>query len=227
MTDQRMILTLALLGGTGNEGGGLGYRWARAGYNIIIGSRSAEKAQAAADAINARLGGEHVQGMLNLDAAQACDIAILTVPYAAHAPALESVKPALAGKVLVDVTVPLKPPKVSAVHIPPGGSAAQEAQAILGPEVRVVSAFQNVSHENLVEDHPVACDVLVSGDDKEAKQQVLRLVEAAGMVGWDAGPLQNSVVAEGLTSVLIGINKRYKMQGAGIRITGIDLPSSD
>lgn len=225
MTDKRLILTLALLGGTGNEGGGLGYRWARAGYNIIIGSRTAEKAEAAAKALNTRLGGEAVRGMLNPGAAAACDIAILTVPYAAHAAALASVKSQLAGKVLVDVTVPLQPPKVSAVHIPPGGSAAQEAQAILGPEVRVVSAFQNVSHENLVEDRPVACNVLVSGDDKDAKDQVLRLVEAAGMVGWDAGPLQNSIVAEGLTSVLIGINKRYKMKGAGIRITGIDLLS--
>ncbi|HSR47989.1 MAG TPA: NADPH-dependent F420 reductase, partial [Anaerolineales bacterium] len=211
MTDQRMILTLALLGGTGKEGGGLGYRWARAGYNIIIGSRAAEKAEAAAQALNERLGGEPVRGMLNPDAAAACDIAVLTVPYAAHASALESVKHHLTGKVLVDVTVPLQPPKVSAVHIPAGGSAAQEAQAILGPEVRVVSAFQNISHENLVEDSPVACDVLVSGDDKDAKDQVLRLVEAAGIVGWDAGPLQNSIVAEGLTSVLIGINKRYKM----------------
>lgn len=223
MSSERLILTLALLGGTGKEGGGLGYRWARAGYNVIIGSRTPEKAEAAAQALNERLGGETVRGMTNLEAAAACDIAVLTVPYAAHVPTLESVRSALAGKVLVDVTVPLKPPKVSAVFVPEAGSAAQEAQQVLGPEVRVVSAFQNVSHEHLAEDHPVACDVLVSGDDAEAKEQVLRLVEAAGMVGWDAGPLRNAVVAEGLTSVLIGINRRYKLLGAGIRITGIDV----
>jgi NADPH-dependent F420 reductase len=211
-----------LIGGTGKEGKGLAYRWARAGYNVIIGSRTKEKAEAAAQELNTRLGGEHVRGMLNPDAAWACDIAILTVPYEAHTATLESVRETLAGKVLVDVTVPVRPPKVSVVHVPAQGSAAQEAQALLGDQVRVVSAFQNVSHEDLVEDHPIACDVLVSGDDAEAKKQVLLLVEAAGMVGWDAGPLPNAVVAEGMASVLIGINRRYKMKGAGIRITGVD-----
>jgi NADPH-dependent F420 reductase len=202
---------------------GLGYRWARAGYNIIIGSRSPEKAEAAAREINERIGGEAVSGMVNGQAAEACDIAVLTVPYDAHAATLESVRQSLAGKILIDVTAPIRPPKTSAVHLPAKGSAAQEAQALLGDEVRVVSAFQNVSHEHLEQDHPVPCDVLVSGDDGEAKQQVLRLVEAAGMVGWDAGPLQNAVVAEGLTSVLLGINRRYKMKGAGIRITGVEI----
>jgi len=222
MAEQRLILTLGLIGGTGKEGKGLAYRWARAGYNVIIGSRTKEKAEAAAQELNQRLGGEPVRGMLNPDAAWACDIAILTVPYDAHTATLESVRETLAGKVLVDVTVPVRPPKVSVVHVPAQGSAAQEAQALLGDQVRVVSAFQNVSHEHLVEDHPIACDVLVSGDDAEAKKQVLLLVEAAGMVGWDAGPLPNAVVAEGMTSVLIGINRRYKMKGAGIRITGVD-----
>ena len=222
MPTDRIILTLGLIGGTGPEGNGLGYRWARAGYNVIIGSRSAEKAEAAARELNQRLGGEAVRGMVNTQAAQACDIAVLTVPYEAQAASLESVRQELAGKILIDVTVPIRPPKVSVVQLPAKGSAAQEAQAVLGEQVRVVSAFQNVSHEHLAEDHPVPCDVLVSGDDADAKQQVLRLVEAAGMVGWDAGPLQNAVVAEGLTSVLIGINRRYKMKGAGIRITGVE-----
>jgi NADPH-dependent F420 reductase len=222
MADQKIILTLAILGGTGKEGLGLAYRWARAGYNVIIGSRSVEKAAAAAQQVNGRLGTESVRGMENPEAASVCDIAVLTVPYAAHIPALESVKAQLAGKVLVDVTVPLKPPKVSEVFVPSAGSAAQEAQAALGSGVRVVSAFQNVSHEHLMEDHPVACDVLVTGDDGDAKDQVLRLVEAAGMVGWDAGPLKNAVVSEGLTAVLITINRRYKMKGAGIRVSGVE-----
>jgi len=222
MTEQRLILTLAVLGGTGKEGKALAYRWAKAGYNVIIGSRSQEKAKAAAQELNARLGSGQVRGMLNPEAASACDIAVLTVPYAAHAATLESVRAELAGKVLVDVTVPIQPPKVTVVHIPPGGSAAREAQSLLGEATRVVSAFQNVSHEHLEEDHPVPCDVLVSGDDREAKEQVLHLVQAAGMVGWDAGPLQNAIVAEGLTAVLLGINRRYKMKGAGMRITGLD-----
>ncbi|HLE22710.1 MAG TPA: NADPH-dependent F420 reductase [Anaerolineales bacterium] len=222
MAEQRLILTLGLIGGTGKEGKGLAYRWARAGYNVIIGSRTKEKAEAAAQELNGRLGGEQVRGMLNPDAAWACDIAILTVPYEAHTATLESVREMLTGKVLVDVTVPVRPPKVSVVHVPAQGSAARESQGLLGDQVRVVSAFQNVSHVHLAEDHPIACDVLVSGDDAEAKEQVLRLVEAAGMVGWDAGPLANAIVAEGMTSVLIGINRRYKMKGAGIRITGID-----
>ncbi len=223
MSEQRIILTLGLIGGTGPEGKGLAYRWARAGYNVIIGSRSADKAEAAARDLNDRLGGEAVRGRLNSEAATACDIAVLTVPYQAHGATLESVRQGLAGKILVDVTVPIRRPKVSVVHVPAQGSAAQEAQDILGEQVRVVSAFQNVSHEHLTEDHPIPCDVLVSGDDSDAKEQVLRLVEAAGMVGWDAGPLQNAIVAEGLTSVLLGINRRYKMKGAGIRITGVEL----
>jgi len=222
MADDGLILTLAVIGGTGKEGTGLANRWARAGYNVVIGSRSLEKAEAAAKELNDRLGEAVVRGMLNAEAARACDIAILTVPYAAHAATLESIREMLAGKVLVDVTVPVRPPKVSVVHVPEHGSAAQEAQAVLGESVRVVSAFQNVSHEHLSEDHPIACDVLVSGDDDEAKAETLRLVEAAGMVGWDAGPLANAIVAEGMTSVLIGINRRYKMKGAGIRITGTD-----
>jgi len=167
MASERLILTLALIGGTGPEGRGLAYRWARAGYNIILGSRSLERAEAAARELNERLAGEAVRGMVNLQAAEACDIAVLTVPYAAQASTLESVRPGLAGKVLVDVTAPIRPPKVSVVQLPPRGSAAQEAQAVLGDQVRVVSAFQNVSHEHLVEDHPVPCDVLVSGDDAE------------------------------------------------------------
>jgi len=220
---EHLLITIAVIGGTGPEGTGLALRWARAGYRVIIGSRSVEKAEAAAREVNERIGGEAVRGMVNAEAAEACDIAILTVPYAAHMATLESVRPGLAGKILIDVTVPILPPKVSVVHMPAQGSAAQEAQAVLGEQVRVVSAFQNVSHEHLAQDHPVPCDVLVTGDDVEAKAQVLRLVEAAGMVGWDAGPLQNAMVAEGLTSVLIGINRRYKMKGAGIRITGVEL----
>ncbi len=220
MASERILVTLGIIGGTGKEGQGLGYRWARSGYPVIIGSRSEDKALSAAAALNGRLGEGVVRGMENAAAVGACDIAVLTVPYAAHRDTLQGLRPLLAGKVLIDVTNPAVPPKLSEVNLPAAGSAAMQAQQILGDEVEVVSAFQNISHELLLEDAGATCDVLVSGDSKAAKQQVLQLVEALGLSGWDAGPLKNAVVAESLTSVLIGINRRYKLKGAGIRIVG-------
>lgn len=217
-----IIRTISVLGGTGKEGKGLAYRWAKAGYRIIIGSRSLEKAQAAATELQTLLGGQgEVTGMVNVEAAAASDLAVLTVPFTAHVDTLMSVKDALAGKILVDVTVPLVPPKVTKVQLPAAGSAAQEAQQTLGPAVQVVSAFQNISYEHLLHDETVTCDVLVCGGDKSARQVVLGLVKAAGLTGWDAGPIENSVVAEGLTSILIGINKQFGIQNAGIQITGV------
>jgi len=218
--NDRMFLTLAILGGTGNEGQGLAYRWARAGYPVLIGSRTPEKAEKVAAAVNERLSRDVVRGMANEDAALECDIAILTVPYEAHQSILESLREKLQGKVLVDVTVPLVPPQITKVQMPAAGSAALEARQILGEGVEVVAAFQNISHEHLIDEHPIPCDVLVCGTNKEAREQVLILAAAAGLLAWDAGPLENAVVVEGLTSILIGINKRYKMKGAGIRVTG-------
>jgi len=220
MVSERILLTLGIIGGTGKEGQGLAYRWARSGYPVILGSRSEEKALAAAGALNARLGEGVVRGMDNASAVAACDIAVLTVPYGAHRDTLQALKTALAGKVLIDVTNPAIPPKLSEVNLPAAGSAAVEAQQIVGDSVEVVSAFQNISHELLLEDDGDTCDVLVSGDSKPAKEQVLQLVRALGLTGWDAGPLKNAVVAESLTSVLIGLNRRYKLKGAGIRIIG-------
>lgn len=214
--------TIAILGGTGHEGSGLGLRWAGAGHRVIIGSRAADKAEAAANEINAKLGKQVVQGLTNADAATAADMIVLTVPYSAHAATIASVKDAVQGKIFVDVTVPLVPPKVSRVQLPAGGSASLEAQALLGENVRVVTAFQNISAEHLTDpEHPIDCDVLVCGDDKEAKAAVIALATDAGMKAWDAGPLANSVVPEGLTSILIGLNVRYKVKSSGIKITGI------
>lgn len=221
------ITTIAIIGGTGKEGKGLAYRWAKAGYSIIIGSRSVEKAAAAADELSQMLPvGAVVKGLENPAAAGAADLVVLTVPYAAHVSTLESIRDCLTGKVLVDVTVPLVPPKVTRVQMPAAGSAAQEAQSILGAEVQVVSAFQNISYEHLLHDEKVECDVLVCGGNKAARAAVLGLVTAAGLTGWDAGPIENSVVAEGLTSILIGLNKQFGVQSAGIRITGV-LPASE
>ncbi|MGA2112117.1 MAG: NADPH-dependent F420 reductase [Anaerolineales bacterium] len=220
---EHLLFTLAIVGGTGPEGTGLGMRWARAGYRVIIGSRSAEKAEAHAARLNERLGESGlVRGMVNLQAARRADLVVLTVPYAGHRQTLEAIAPMLKNKILLDVTVPLNSPDVTRVKMPPAGSAAQEAREILGPEVRVVSGFHNVAQAQLEDpDSPLACDVFVCGDDPAAKTQVMELVEAAGARGWDAGPLDNSVVSEGLTSVLIGINKRFRVDSSGIQVVGV------
>ena len=214
--------TIAVLGGTGQEGGGLALRWAHAGYPVVIGSREAGRAAAKAAEIAGRLGGGVVEGGDNRRAAERGDIVVLTVPYAAHRATLEAVKDALAGKLLVDVTVPLVPPQVARVQLPPEGSAAVAAQRLLGPTVKVVSAFQNVS-AHLLESvtAPVDCDVLVCGDDKEARAAVVALAEAAGMRGIHGGALANSAAAEALTSVLIFVNRRYGLKHSGIRFTGL------
>jgi 8-hydroxy-5-deazaflavin:NADPH oxidoreductase len=214
--------TIAIIGGTGKEGKGLAYRWARAGYKVIIGSRVPEKALAAAAELRALAGdGVDIRGMENPEAAQAADVVVVTVPYSAHRGAFEAIKPVVQGKIVVDVTVPLVPPKVSKVQMPAAGSAALEAYQILGEGAQLASAFQNISYEHLLKDESVDCDVLVCGSSKTVRSAVLALVMAAGLIGFDAGPLENSVVVEGLTSVLIGINKQYDVQSAGIRITGV------
>ncbi len=225
---EALLLSIAVLGGTGKEGKGLAYRWARAGYRVLIGSRSAEKAVKAASEIMELLeGSPSVVGATNQEAAAQADIAVLTVPYSAHRETLESVREHLKGKLLVDVTVPLVPPKMSKVQMPPAGSAAQEARQLLGEDVEVVAAFQNVSHEHLLGEEEVECDVLVTGSSKKARAEVLKLVEAAGLTGWDAGPIENSVVVEGLTSVLININRQYGSTFAGIKITGVPVKTTE
>ena len=192
MSDSKLLLSIAVLGGTGKEGKGLAYRWARAGYHVRIGSRAAEKAIAAANEIREMLGAESsVEGMTNLEAARDANIAVLTVPYSAHRDTLESIKDMLKGKILVDVTVPLVPPKVATVQMPAAGSAAQEAKQILGDDVQVCAAFQNISHEHLLDNADVECDVLVTGTSKDARAETIKLVEAAGLRGWDAGPIEN------------------------------------
>ncbi|WP_417514858.1 NADPH-dependent F420 reductase [Minwuia sp.] len=224
MSDSKPVI--AVLGGSGDLGSGLALRWARAGYPVIIGSRTEEKAKAAADAISGRFPDASVKGLENVAAAEAGTIVVMTVPFSNHAATLGSVRAAVQGKVFVDVTVPLVPPKVSRVQMPPEGSAGKAAQEILGPEVQVVSAFQNVAADHLADlDHDPDCDVLVAGNVVAAREQVVELVEACGMTGWHVGPIDNAAVAESLTSVLIFMNKRYKSPGAGIRITNI--PDAD
>lgn len=220
-TDKR-IETIAIIGGTGSLGTGLARRWARAGYSIVIGSRTAPKAEAAATRLLDVVPDGNVSGLANLDAAQVADIVVLTVPFAHQQPTLEDIRPGLAGKILVDTTVPLVPPKVARVQLPEEDSAAVRAQAILGEQTPVVSAFQNVAADLMDSDVQMDCDVLVAGDKLAAREIVIGLAEQAGFRAWHAGPLANSAAMEALTSVLIFMNKRYSGSHAGIRMTGIN-----
>jgi len=218
--------TIAILGGTGDLGTGLARRWAQAGYEVIIGSRTQEKAEAAtADlrAVMAERGSDaiQVQAMENLQAATAASIVVLTVPFSHQTSTLSGVKNALQGKILIDVTVPLVPPRVARVQLPEQGSAGQIAQELLGEEVNVVSAFQNVAAHHLQEGHSMDCDVLVCGNKKDARGEVIKLVEAAGLRGFHAGSINNAAAVEAMTSLQIFINKQYKCH-SGIRITGLD-----
>lgn len=222
MATSTVKISIGVIGGSGHEGGGLALRWAAAGHDVIIGSRDADKAQQAAQAFNALLGARGaLRGGSNMEAA-AQDIVVLAVPFAAQQATALALREQLAGKILIDVTVPLVPPKVSRVQLPPAGSAVAALQRALGEGVKVVSAFQNVSAAHLKDlAHDVDCDVLVCGDDIAARETVIGLARDAGMQGWHAGTLVNSAAAEALTSVLIAINQRYKVPGAGIRITGV------
>lgn len=222
-----MTTKIAVIGGTGKEGKGLALRWANAGYDILIGSRDAERAVSAADELNATLGKANVSGLGNADAARAAEIVVLSVPYEAHAATLDVIAEATQGKLLIDVTAPLDPQNKRKALRVPQGSAAQAAQQRLGENVRVVAAFQNISYTHLTALHEdPGCDVLVCGNDKAAKQQVVELAKAAGMTAFDAGPIENAVVAEGLTAVLININIQFKIKNAGIRLTGIPQQSA-
>lgn len=213
---------IAILGGTGDLGWGLALQLAKAGYPVTIGSRKAEKAEKAVAELLEVAADVNVTGLANPDAAAGADVVIMTVPFASQRPTLESVYDQVQGKIFVDATVPLMPPKVMRVQLPDGGSAAKQTQAFLGDGVRVVSAFQNVAAAHLrsgeLDDED--CDVLVCGNDPEARQVVVELAEAIGLRAWHAGAIDNSAVAEGLTSILIFLNKKYKIDGAGIRITG-------
>jgi NADPH-dependent F420 reductase len=215
-------LKIAVIGGSGAEGSGLAARWALAGHAVTIGSRSADKARQAADELNRLVRENRIAGDENRAAASNSDVVVLTVPFAAQMPTVRELSDVLRGKVLVDVTAPLVPPKVSTVQLPPGGSCVVAVQKELGSDVRVVSAFQNVSAHKLKKlDQTIACDVLVCSDDKEARRTVIGLARDAGLRGIDAGPLANSVAAEAFTSLLIWINRTYKVPDAGVAITGL------
>ncbi|MGO9835053.1 MAG: NADPH-dependent F420 reductase [Polyangiaceae bacterium] len=217
-------MRLAIVGGTGKLGSGLALRWARAGHTIALGSRDPAKARSRA----AELAGEGraLEGGDNVWAAREGEVVVLTVPYEAHQETLGAIVDAVAGKVLVDVTVPLRPPKVSRVQLPAGQAAALEAQALVGARTPVVATLHHVSATHLADiAHAIQCDVLVAGDDARAKAVAIGLVRDLGLRGLDAGPLVNAIALESLTPVLIHLNRTYKSQGAGVVFT--DLSGAD
>jgi NADPH-dependent F420 reductase len=213
-------MRLGIVGGTGKLGSALALRWARAGHTIAIGSRDGAKARTHAAELAAA--GYAVEGGDNAWAAREGEVLVLTVPYGAHAETLRAIAHDVVGKVLVDVTVPLKPPKVSRVQLPAGQSAALEAQALVGPSTPVVAALHHVSAAHLADPaHAIECDVLVAADDPRAKAVAIGLVRDLGLRGLDAGPLVNAIALESLTPVLIHMNRTYKSLGAGIVVTDV------
>lgn len=211
--------TIAVIGGTGALGAAIAARLARSGATVLIGSRDASKAESAAQQLREQTGGS-VEGLDNRGAASRAQLVILTVPFASQETTLRDIAAAVSGKIVVDTTVPLVPPKVMRVQLPPEGSAAVRAQRLLGEGVTVVSAFHNVAAHKLAGTGAVDCDVLVFGDDRIAREQVIGVVERCGLRGLHGGALVNSAAAEALTSVLIFLNKTYAVDGAGVRITG-------
>ncbi len=215
-------MKIAIVGGTGALGRGLALRWVKAGHSIVIGSRDEARARACASEIVTRVAGSQVEGLDNVRAAIAGELVVLAVPFSEQRAMVEAIRGGLSGKILIDVTVPLRPPKVGTAQLPPEGSAAQITQQLVGDSVKVVAAFHNVGAKHLERDGAIECDVLVCGNDSAARTTVLALVKDAGMRGVHAGQLANAAAMEALTSVLIWINKNYKVDGAGIRITGLE-----
>lgn len=214
-------MKIGIVGGTGREGRGLAARWARAGHEVFIGSRQAEKGISKADEISRDLD-LSVRGGDNWTACKEAEVIVITVPYGAHQATIESIRDAVDGKIVVDITVPLAPPKIRSVSLPEGRAAALEARAMLPEKTRVVAAFHHISSEHLADpDYVFDCDVLVCGDDKEARASVISLASDLGLRGIDAGVLENAIALEAMTPVLLHINRRYKVVGSGIHITGI------
>ena len=221
------LRTIAVIGGTGAEGSAIALRLANAGYRVIIGTRNSLKGAQVVAELDEILGAKALEFAHNIDAAQTAAIVILTVPYNAQMAMIEELRSALENKILIDATVPLTPPKVGNVQLPPGGSAVAAIQTMLGDKVSVVSAFQNVAAHKLRQlGTDVGCDVLVCADNAVARKIALDLIARMGLRGLDAGPICNSAAAEALTSILIFLNRKYKISGSGIKITGLnDMPA--
>ena len=215
MSKSRVI---GIFGGTGALGSALSKKWSKAGHQIIIGSRNADKAISVAEEINAEIENDNVTGSDLMETAKNCGIAVLAVPYFSHSETLNQIKPFLSGKILVDTTVPLSKP-VTKVNLPKHGCAALEAQMLLGEEVHVVSALQNIGSHLVGSEEKIDAEVLVCGNSNDAVDEVITLIGDLGLQCWHAGSIENSAAAEALTSVLISINQKHKLKSSGIKIT--------
>jgi len=214
-------MRIAILGGTGREGRGLALRWAKAGHSVVVGSRDAERAGAAARELSG-LGFGTIEGGDYAHSLDGAEVVVIAVPYTAHGELLTALKATLASRIVVDITVPLAPPRLRVVSLPPGQAAALEAQAILGAECKLVATLHHVSSVHLGDPaHAVECDVLTCSDHDDARALVIGLIGDLGLRGLDAGPLRNAIALESLTPVLLHLNKRYKVDGTGVRFTGI------
>ena len=213
-------LALAIIGGTGKEGSALAARFAKAGVRTLIGSRDAAKAQTVAAAMNARLG-TNVEGYANRDAAARADIVLLSVPFDGMQPILEDLRDAVQNKIVINIASSLDPERKSRAKPPAAGSTTAEVQKFFGETVRVVAAFQNIAPEKLEGEEKIDSDVLVCGGDRDARELVIGLIEKIGIDAFDAGAIQNAVAVEALTAAIIAINIKYKVKGAGIRLTGV------
>jgi 8-hydroxy-5-deazaflavin:NADPH oxidoreductase len=211
-------LNVAIVGGTGNLGGALALRLGAPGVKIIIGSRDAEKAKKAVEALKPNLRAGEIEGTTNQEAVQGADYVVIAVPYEGHAQMVRDVKGQVTGKTIIDTVVPLNKGKP---FVPPAGSALQEAQQILGDEAPVIGALHNVSAVDLGDvDSPLG-DVLVCGDKTDAKEKVMEIIRRIGARAFDGGPATNAYVIEGLTGVIIFLNRKYKSKHGSIRIVGI------
>ena len=216
MTSKSRVI--GIFGGTGALGSALSKKWSKAGHQIIIGSRNADKAISVAEEINAEIKNDNVTGSDLMETAKNCGIAVLAVPYFSHSETLNQIKPFLSGKILVDTTVPLSKP-VTKVNLPKHGCAALEAQTLLGEEVHVVSALQNIGSHLVGSEEKIDAEVLVCGNSNDAVDEVITLIGDLGLQCWHAGSIENSAAAEALTSVLISINQKHKLKSSGIKIT--------
>ncbi|MCA1554438.1 MAG: NADPH-dependent F420 reductase [Chloroflexi bacterium] len=215
-------MELAILGGTGKEGSALVRRFAKAGVDVVIGSRSAARAQHKADELNALLDTQSITGASNRDATAQAEVVLLSIPYEGMTPILEDIREAAQGKVLINIASALDPQRKSRAKLPSAGSITAEIQQFFGENAKVVAAFQNVSPEHLEITHrQIDCDVLVCGADRATRERIIALIERIGVRAFDAGVLANAAAVESLTAVLIAINIKHKTHSAGIRITGV------
>lgn len=222
LTNEPMSQTIAVIGGTGKEGNAIAARFAKAGVRVLIGSRDATKAQNAAQELNARVGASNGEGYSNRDAAARANIILLAVPYAGMQPILADLRDAAQGKIVISVVSSLDPEKKSRAKPPAAGSVTAEVQQFFGDAAKVVCAFQNISPEKLqAVEEKIETDVIVCGNDKDARATVIELIRRIGIDAFDGGALANAVAVEALTAILIAVNIKYKVRGAGVRITGV------